>query len=98
MKSTRVEFESDDSKDEYGKHDKEANLHQGRQSLQDRLQNNLQACRAKKTSLETTRHYRFSSRCKNMSHLVSIGRLTEAPSILKKYFTLNKDQCMVALL
>ena len=48
MKSTRVEFESDDSKDEYGKHDKEANLHQGRQSLQDRLQNNLQACRAKK--------------------------------------------------
>lgn len=40
----RVELESDDGKDEDSKHDEQADLHERRQRLEDRLQNDLQAC------------------------------------------------------
>ncbi len=43
VQCSRVELESDDSKDENGEHDEEADLHEWSQSLQDRLEHHLEA-------------------------------------------------------
>ena len=37
VECSRIELQSDDGKDENGKHDKEGNLHQGRQRFEDGL-------------------------------------------------------------
>ena len=45
VKSSRIEFQSNDGKDKDGKHDKQTNLHKWSQGLKDGLENNLETCR-----------------------------------------------------
>lgn len=45
VKSSRIEFQSNDGKDKDGKHDKQTNLHKWGQGLKDGLENNLETCR-----------------------------------------------------
>ena len=43
MEGPGVELQPDDGKDDDGEHDQKADLHEGRQGLDDRLQHNLEA-------------------------------------------------------
>ena len=61
MEGSWVEFETNNGKDQDGKHDKKSDLHQGSQGLEYRLQHNLETCikifvnLAKRNSMNITR-------------------------------------------